>query len=318
METQTLLNCSEEIIDVVSRRLSLQVSEQSFLESLGRASSKNGKRFDFESYQPLSVEKEILSEALETLSAEALKEAERKLSFHIVARRSIDVEPLATGKNVTINAVVALYPSPIIKDYKSFNLNYPKLQEIGEAEVNEAIELLQHGKFSNFLGDIKGSGVIDDDFAKSLNIPEIGNLEELKFWIKTHLTQASQMEYAANLQSTILEEVLLRNYFEVPIELVDDELRLMLLENGVISSGARDIKTFSVDPYREKYGREALKRVRSQILLDRIVIQESLYATEEDLEKAEMQGLKKDLMDSILDIQRGKALDLLLNRINTN
>jgi len=127
-----------------------------------------------------------------------------------------------------------------------------------------------------------------------------------------------------------LDQLLEKNDFSVPQAMIDDEIRGLLIRNGVIDPSKTDPAKISVEAFREQLGEVASKRVKTAIVVDRIADKENLAATDEDLDKAILdiaennslpegdvrrffaEGSRK--LDLALEQTRARVLDFLYSR----
>lgn len=391
-----ILAHSIEVLDVLTRRITLEVAELSLIESINSVTSKLDTPIKIERYTAMCVRPDLLQISIENLIRNNLAEFAKQSGLQIVARRSVEVEPLKEGSSVQFSCIIAVFPTPTISSYESIEISPPS-RRITDLDVDDAIQLLRRGEsslietnhvyksesgdqlhleFSVTIGGIpskqklisfsfnhnifpaeveqalleKSAGdeisvpirfdendpvdaykakvaiyqikilkvlknklpKLDNEFVKKLNIPEIQTVETLRNWVRDHLEFEGQLAKLSASQSRVLDALLELNYFEVPFELVDDEIRAILLDRGLLTSAPEGVSRDDLSKYRERFGREALHRVRAQILLDRVALQENLLATEADL-KLDMPE-NPDILSKILDIQRTKALNFLMGR----
>ncbi len=170
---------------------------------------------------------------------------------------------------------------------------------------------------------------VDDAFAKDCEL-EVETALELKLKVREQLEETKSSEQKAEAQARILDAILEKNIFAVPQILVDDEIRNLLMKNGLIDPNKTDIRRFSVEPFRQGLNEVAKKRVRTAVLVDRIAEQESLTATDEDLEVAYQEMAEKSgmpleevkkffadehrRMNFSLEQTRNKVLDFLVEK----
>ncbi len=142
---------------------------------------------------------------------------------------------------------------------------------------------------------------IDDSLALSLNINGVSSLSDLKVAVRKVLEAERAILEFSSLQSALLDQLLESNSFEVPFELVESEIRTILLENRQLEpEEAPDLTVFD-DNYRKRLQKEALRRVRASILLERIAVQEGLASDSNKYEE--------------FNQNRYKALDFLMDKL---
>jgi len=146
---------------------------------------------------------------------------------------------------------------------------------------------------------------IDDEMAKQLG--PFTTMDEVKDKIRENLTEGYNKRTEQELNEQIFSQILEKVEFEVPDVMVDYEL------NSIISDAERSFsyhnKTFeeagiSRESLAEKYRDTAVKQVRRQLILGKIIEQEKMELADEDLEKgfAEMAAVYNQPVDVIKGI----------------
>ena len=127
---------------------------------------------------------------------------------------------------------------------------------------------------------------LDDEFAKSLGPFE--TLEDLKNVIKDNLTQGYQKRIDQELSEQIFETLISKVEFEVPEVMVEFELE------NIISDTERSFQYqnrsmeevgLTREKLTEQYRSVAEKQARRQVILNKVIEQEKLELSDEDLEK---------------------------------
>ncbi|MCB0311175.1 MAG: trigger factor [Bdellovibrionales bacterium] len=174
---------------------------------------------------------------------------------------------------------------------------------------------------------------LNDEFAKKCDLG-VETVLELRMKVRELLEKNAQSEADRVAREMILKELAQKNEFKVPQAIVDDQIRSMLVQFGVLNPQKVDPSRISVEQFREKLGVVALERVRSTIVVDRIAEKEKLAATEDEIKKhleeiAEDSNLsleevqkyfkeKSRLVELALEMTRTKTLDLLASRAKIN
>lgn len=126
---------------------------------------------------------------------------------------------------------------------------------------------------------------IDDSFAKGLGPYE--NLDELKQKITENLQEGYDKRAEQEVNEQIFTTLLNKFEFEVPDSLVEHELTSIINE-AEQSFAARNMKLeeagIDTDQMREKYRDVAVKQVRRQLILNKIIDQEKLVLSDEETE----------------------------------
>lgn len=161
-------------------------------------------------------------------------------------------------------------------------------------------------EFKTVLKEIREEilSTIDDDFAKDLG--DYKNLEELKNKIRENLKSGYEKRTEQELNEQIFRALIDKTNFEVPEILVETELE------GIISDAERSFQYrnttledmgLSREKIALRYRETAEKQVRRYLILDKIVDQEKLILSDEELE-SEMKKMAETVKQSLEDIKQ--------------
>ncbi len=168
---------------------------------------------------------------------------------------------------------------------------------------------------------------LDDALAKSV-YEDTPTVLELRLKVRKQLEERVAEIMQGETEASVVRELVKRNPFPVPQVLIDEEIRSMLERQGFGRSGKFDLRRMSMEPFRAAVGEQALERVRAAVLVDTIVKQEKLVASDEDIsawvEKTYQENqIEKEQLQHMLqheehragivgDISRTKALKLIV------
>jgi trigger factor len=156
---------------------------------------------------------------------------------------------------------------------------------------------------------------IDDEMAKQLG--PFTTLDEVRDKIRENLTQGYEKRIEQELNEQIFSQILEKTEFEVPDVMVNYELDHII--NDAERSFSYHNKTFeeagiSRESLAEKYRETAEKQVRRQLILGKIIEQEKMELSDEELENgfAEMAQTYSQPVDVIKGIYQnsGDKLEL--------
>ncbi len=203
--------------------------------------------------------------------------------------------------------------------------------KIGETKEIETIISQDHpdenvrGKQAFYTVTVKGISQeilpeISDDFVKSLDGPEQTVLE-LRMAIRQRLEKDAEEMGREQVKSKIIEHLVAGNEFELPQELVDDELRNLLAQRGLVK--AQEAGTLDLTPFRERFEAEAVRRVKAAILIDRIAEKESLHAKSEDIDQhmkdtAAAYGVSLDEVRKFYSKEEGRLVGVFIEMTRRN
>ena len=128
---------------------------------------------------------------------------------------------------------------------------------------------------------------LNDEFAKSLQEGLFASLEDLKAKIREDLENMGKQRAEAKLNEELLDQLMTKTEFEIPEGLVDQEMEAMMarLEQDMTRRGmAWPENEADRHRIRENMKPVAQKRVRRQLILEKIAALESLEVQKEELE----------------------------------
>ncbi|MEM9292685.1 MAG: trigger factor [Acidobacteriota bacterium] len=148
---------------------------------------------------------------------------------------------------------------------------------------------------------------LDDEFAKDLGQYE--TLDQLKDDIRAQLSETKERTRSEERRRALLDGLRERYPLELPDRVVAQQLDELLRDYaGELHRRGVDVENANIDwaGVRDSLEDQAKKRVHSRLLLDAVVAQENLRATESDLESAlqsiaQMEGVSPQSVRQSLD-----------------
>jgi trigger factor len=123
---------------------------------------------------------------------------------------------------------------------------------------------------------------LNDELAKKTGMAE--DLSGLRDAVRKDLEKSAEDQNTAARERKLFETLIERNSFEVPQIMIDEEIRALLFEMGIMDRRNQKSYQMDISPFRKHLEDQALFRVRSLILLDRIREQEKVKPTDEEFE----------------------------------
>ncbi len=127
---------------------------------------------------------------------------------------------------------------------------------------------------------------LDDDLARGVS--EIETLEELKTQIREDMTRAREQKAQEEAKEKLIDQLIERHSFPVPDILVEGELerRMQHMLRELMSHGI-DPQTANLDwgKLRQDWQGSAEKRVRGDLILEKIARAETIEVSEEELDE---------------------------------
>lgn len=127
---------------------------------------------------------------------------------------------------------------------------------------------------------------LDDDFAKDHG--ECASLEELKQKLRARLESEVQEIQERDLRERLLTRLIEANPFEVPLAMVDRQLRFLIERNqrrftneGRASSGSEP----STEQMRKEFEPHALRQVKATLLIEKIASLEKIEVSDKELQE---------------------------------
>ncbi|GAB6150625.1 MULTISPECIES: trigger factor [Clostridium] len=216
-----------------------------------------------------------------------------------------------------------------VGEEKEVNVNFP--EQYGREELNG-----KPAKFEVKIKEIKVKELpaLDDEFAKEVS--EFDTVDALKADLKTKLEEANKNREKMEYEEAVIEEVCNRAEVEIPEVMIEKEIDMMLKDlemrlgyQGLDLASYYQYTNSSEAKVREYMKETAEKKVKTELVLEKIVKDEKIEATEEEIkerakEMAQQYGGGQDadkLVEAIVGAQREvlarqlaneKAIDFLV------
>ncbi len=131
---------------------------------------------------------------------------------------------------------------------------------------------------------------LDDNFAKSVG--DYQTLEELKEYIRKQLTEQADYEAEREFYESLMEKVSEKCNFEVPEVLIEKQLENMmkdlekdLKERNISLADYYQMIKADEDKVKKEYRLIAEKQIKRELIIDKIIQDDKITATEEDVNK---------------------------------
>ena len=144
------------------------------------------------------------------------------------------------------------------------------------------------GKQAEYQVTLKSFGArrlpeLTDEFVKEKGLAE--DAAALREGCAKKLEQAIEQRNRREKENKLFQAITEKNPFEVPQVMVDEEIRSVLFDMGVLDPRKEESYQFDVQAFREHLKDVAEMRVRRGVILDRIIEQEGVSVGEEELER---------------------------------
>ena len=180
-------------------------------------------------------------------------------------------------------------------------------------EEYQAAELA--GKAAVFQCDVKKVEAkelpeLDDDFAQ--DVSEFDTLAEYKEDVKKNLTEKKEKEARAAKENAAVDKAIENAQMEIPDAMVDTQVRQMINDfasrmqsQGLTMEQYFQFTGMTVEKMQEEMKPQALKRIQTRLVLEKIVAVENIQPTEEEVNEeiskmAEMYKMEADKLKELL------------------
>lgn len=193
----------------------------------------------------------------------------------------------------------------------------------------------QEAVFKCLLHEIKEEELptLDDEFAK--DVSEFDTLEELKMDLKKKLQESKDEQAKLQMKDKVLEKVFEANDIDVPQVMVEDEINNMAKEfEQQLRGQSMDLNQYlsyvgkEMSEFRGDLKEDALKRVKTRMIVSAIADEEKLEASESEVEQeiqsmADQYKMEVDKIKGMMgvenlgllkqDLKMRKAIDIMFD-----
>ncbi len=263
----------------------------------------------------------LLEEAAEIALSEEYPNILEDHSIDAIGRPDITITKIGVGSVLEFKAKTALMPEVKLGDYKKLaKAEYSKkdeLVEVTDKEIDDVIQTIRKNMAHEMLhaehgigaddhshGDIKDEDlpVVDDNFVKLLG--DFKTVDEFKTTVKENIGKEKNIKEKDKKRTKAIQAIIDNSTIELPNILVEGELDKMSaqFEDDLGKSGVamdeylKHIKK-TTDDLRKEWRDVAVKRAKSQIILNTIAKTENIAPAEEDVKK-EMENILAHYKDS--------------------
>ncbi|HIU25027.1 MAG TPA: trigger factor [Candidatus Copromorpha excrementigallinarum] len=172
---------------------------------------------------------------------------------------------------------------------------------------------------------------IDDDFVK--DISEFDTLDQLRADTREKLEKAAEARAESSMKNSVIEKVVESNDIDVPDAMVESEIDSMMSEfDQQLRGQGMDLASYfkylgrEPEEFRDELREEALKKVKTRMIVNGVAKQENFEVTDEEVSKeieemAKQYSLEADKIREMLgtqnlemiasDIKMKKAIDFM-------
>ena len=194
------------------------------------------------------------------------------------------------------------------EDHVEVKVTFPEEYQAKELAGKEAVFQCDVKKI-----EAKELPELDDDFAK--DVSEFDTLAEYKENVKKELTEKKEAEAKTAKENAVIDKVIENAQMEIPEAMIDTQCRQMMDDFGrrMQSQGLSMEQYFqftgqSMDKMMEDMKPQALKRIQTRLVLEKVVETENIEASEDEINEeiskmAEMYKMEADKVRELLGEQ---------------
>jgi FKBP-type peptidyl-prolyl cis-trans isomerase (trigger factor) len=245
--------------------------------------------------------------AINDCAAEILLEA--KVNF--LGRPNIAISKIAIGSPIEFKIKVTIMPDIKLPDYKKIakkeNSVEEKVEEVTEKQVEETIEEIRkmyaQQNHTHTPGEVHKEGEelplpeINDEFVKKLG--DFKDVEDFKSKLKINIAKEKEVHAENKKRTRLMEKLVSETKFELPKVIIESELDKMEAQfKGDIAQMGLQPEEYlkhikkTWEDLRKEWMPDAEKRAKTQMILQKISLEEKIEPSKEQVEKE-----VKNLMD---------------------
>ncbi|MDP6387990.1 MAG: trigger factor [Candidatus Pacebacteria bacterium] len=217
--------------------------------------------------------------------------------IHVIGRPEIIITKIAPKNPVEFKIKTAIIPEIKLPDYKKIAGGVVldnKNSSVSETEVKEAIEQIKKGIAAQKkegdppVGGDKKEVKLTDEFVKTLG--DFKDVKDFETKIKENMKKEKEMKAREKRRAEIVEKIIEKLAIDLPRIIVDSELDKMLaqfrddISRMKISFDEYLVKIKKTESdLRTEWEKDAEKRAKLQLILNKIADQENIKIPEEDI-----------------------------------
>ena len=263
----------------------------------------------------------FMEDAVNALVPEHYSKALEECDLEIVSQPEFSVTQMEPGKALIFTADVATKPEVTLGEYKGVEV--PKADiAVTDEEVDAEVKKEQEKNSRTITVEdraaAKDAPELDVDFAN--DVAEIDSLAEYRENVKKTLTEKKEKEAETAKETAAIKKAIENAQMDIPELMIQTQCRQMMDDFGrrMQSQGLSMEQYFqftgmTADKMMEDMKPQALKRIQTRLVLEKIAEVEDIQITEEetDAEIAKMAEAYKMEADKIKEILGDEQLEQL-------
>ncbi len=124
---------------------------------------------------------------------------------------------------------------------------------------------------------------LTDEFVKETGIAE--NLADLQKKVEERLEREVESQNRMAREAGVFQAIGTKNEFKIPQRMIDEEMRQIFFERGMLDASKQDAYRVDMTPFRDRLGEAATERVRKAIIMKQIIEQEKIEVSQAELDE---------------------------------
>jgi FKBP-type peptidyl-prolyl cis-trans isomerase (trigger factor) len=265
-----------------------------------RALKKLGANLDLSGFrkghvpEKIAIEKIGESNLLSEMAEMALSNAYPKIiidhKIDPIAHPQVTVTKIAMNNPLGFKMKVPVMPETKLADYKEIAKKFSgdKKEEIkvGKEDIELVINQILDSK-KNEKGE---KPELTDEFVKTLG--DFKDLKDFNEKVEDGVKKEKEFKQKEKIRIQIMEEIISRTELELPEVIIESELEKMIAQfKGDITRMGLNVDEYlkntgkTIEELKKEWRGEASKRGKSQLILNKIAIDEKIYPKKEEVEK---------------------------------
>ncbi|MCK5059543.1 MAG: hypothetical protein KAR00_00125 [Candidatus Pacebacteria bacterium] len=236
-------------------------------------------------------EMNILHRAAETALGDAYPEILKENGLNAIGLPRITITKIARRNPLGFKIRTALFPDISLSEYKNTAKKIMEQKDdlaISDKEVEKVIETIQQQKKEQ--DKLEALPEVNDIFVKSLG--DFSDVEDFTKKIRGNLEYEKKVRAREKKRIAIIDNLIEKSKIDLPEIIVEEELRKMFAEfEGELKTSGITLEQYlgqikkSVEDLQKTWRETAIKRAKTQLILNTVATNEKIEPAEDQVEK---------------------------------
>jgi FKBP-type peptidyl-prolyl cis-trans isomerase (trigger factor) len=298
----------------VTRNIFFEFSHSTYKEQCNNETNRVAKKASIKGFRPGKVPanvvwklygSQIKQDVIERLFRDAYPKVIKERDLKVVGLNDVEVQEDIEGKPLKLKAVIEIYPEPELKELEGFELEITKTTPT-EEEFQKIIA--EWRAKDEKAAEVEGKFASPEEFIEK---------ERARYY------KRSEQGLKNNKLTAVINSIIEKNPFEVPIAMIDMEIREMLARFGAINPQDKNAHLVDVSSYREIFRQNSEINIKRNIILEKLDEVLGLVVSEEDCEQwltksaEEYETTKEELAKTYKYPEEKQQIETLVKRYKT-